>query len=114
MRRIGVLMGSAEDDPDSTSATLGFGRVLKSSAGWTVATSASTIALRPAGDRAEMLATELVALRPDVILGNASPATGALQRETSVIPIVFAGVADPVGSGFVEVWRGRAAISRAF
>jgi putative ABC transport system substrate-binding protein len=36
-----------------------------------------------------------------VILSNASPATGALQRETSVIPIVFTGVADPIGSGFV-------------
>ena len=48
-----------------------------------------------------MLAKELVALRPDVILSNASPATGASQRETSVIPIVFTGVADPIGSGFV-------------
>jgi len=47
------------------------------------------------------LAKELVALRPDVILSNASPATAALQRETSVIPIVFTGVADPIGSGFV-------------
>ena len=36
-----------------------------------------------------------------MILSNASPATAALQRETSVIPIVFTGVADPIGSGFV-------------
>jgi putative ABC transport system substrate-binding protein len=36
-----------------------------------------------------------------VIVSNASPATGALQRETQTIPIVFAGVADPIGSGFV-------------
>src|SRR5262249_49106522 len=55
----------------------------------------------PAGARAEALAKELVALRPDVILSNASPATAALQRETTVIPIVFTGVADPIGSGFV-------------
>jgi putative tryptophan/tyrosine transport system substrate-binding protein len=44
---------------------------------------------------------ELVALQPDVIVSHASPATGALQRETRTIPIVFTAVADPIGSGFV-------------
>jgi hypothetical protein len=47
------------------------------------------------------LAKELVTLQPDVIVCNASPTTGALQRETRTIPIVFTGVADPIGSGFV-------------
>ena len=47
------------------------------------------------------MAKELVALQPDVIVSHASPATGALQRETQTIPIVFVNVADPIGSGFV-------------
>ena len=55
----------------------------------------------PAGAEAQVLAKELVALQPDVLLCQASPATSALQRETRTIPIVFVGVADPIGSGFV-------------
>jgi putative ABC transport system substrate-binding protein len=43
----------------------------------------------------------LVGLQPDIILANTTPATVALQRETRAIPIVFAGVADPVVSGIV-------------
>ena len=55
----------------------------------------------PAGAQAQLLARELVALRPDVLLAQSTPATAALKPETSTIPIVFAGVADPIGSGFV-------------
>jgi putative tryptophan/tyrosine transport system substrate-binding protein len=40
-------------------------------------------------------------LRPDVLVGNSTPATAALLRETRTIPIVFVGVSDPLGSGFV-------------
>jgi putative ABC transport system substrate-binding protein len=47
------------------------------------------------------LAKELVGLNPDVILVNSTSATAAVQRETSTIPVVFATVSDPVGSGFV-------------
>jgi putative ABC transport system substrate-binding protein len=47
------------------------------------------------------LARELVGLRPDIILTGATPPTVAVQRETRTIPIVFAGVADPVASGIV-------------
>ena len=49
----------------------------------------------PAGVQAQLLAKELVALQPDVILSVASPATSALQRETHTIPIVFVAVSDP-------------------
>jgi putative ABC transport system substrate-binding protein len=52
-------------------------------------------------DRMRMFAKELVGMQPDVILANSTPATAALQRETRTIPILFAVVADPVGSGFV-------------
>jgi putative ABC transport system substrate-binding protein len=54
----------------------------------------------PAGAQAHLLARELVALQPDVILTQSTPATAAMKPETSTIPIVFAGVADPIGSGF--------------
>jgi len=46
-------------------------------------------------------AKELVSLQPDLILTNSTPVTAAVKRETATIPIVFAVVADPVGSGFV-------------
>ena len=52
-------------------------------------------------DRMRTFAKELVELRLDVILANSTPVTAALQRETRTIPIVFAVVSDPVGSGFV-------------
>src|SRR6202521_5912030 len=48
-----------------------------------------------------MFAKELVDLRPDAILSHTTPGTAALQRETRTIPIVFAGISDPVGDGFV-------------
>ena len=100
-RQIGVLMGLAEDDPDTKARLFGLRQSLEK-LGWVEGRNLRIdYRFAPAGARAEALAKELVALRPDVILSNASPATAALQRETSVIPIVFTGVADPIGSGFV-------------
>ena len=52
-------------------------------------------------DRMRALAQELVGLRPDAILTNGTPPTVAVQRETRTIPIVFAGVGDPVASSIV-------------
>ena len=70
--------------------------------GWTEGSNLR-IELRWSGcdaDRMKTLAKELVDLRPDAILGATTPVTGALARETRSIPIVFAGVSDPIGSGF--------------
>jgi putative ABC transport system substrate-binding protein len=53
-------------------------------------------------ERNRMNATELLALSPDVILGTTTPSMAALQRATRTVPIVFAMVVDPVGSGVVE------------
>jgi putative tryptophan/tyrosine transport system substrate-binding protein len=47
-------------------------------------------------------AAQLIALAPDVVLAHSSPAVAALQQETHTIPIVFIGVVDPVGAGFVS------------
>jgi putative tryptophan/tyrosine transport system substrate-binding protein len=52
--------------------------------------------------RAQVIAKELVALRPDVILGESTPYVRLLKQGTGSIPIVFISVSDPVGSGFVE------------
>src|SRR5262249_3243111 len=53
-------------------------------------------------DRIRSHAAELVALAPDVIVGNATPVTRALRQATSSIPIVIVGVSDPVEQGFVS------------
>jgi putative ABC transport system substrate-binding protein len=52
-------------------------------------------------ERFRRFAAELVALAPDVVLAHSSPAVVALQQETRTVPIVFVGVVDPVGAGFV-------------
>ena len=52
-------------------------------------------------NRIRAFAQELVGLQPDIILAIGTPETAALQRETPTIPIVFAGVGDPVASGIV-------------
>src|ERR1700681_118930 len=102
MRRIGVLMGGGENDPEGNTYLAGFTHGL-ADFGWTDGRNLR-IDVRGAAadvDRARMFAKELVGLQPDVILSHTSPATAALQRETRTIPIVFAAVGDPVGDGFV-------------
>ena len=101
VRRVGVLMGLAEDDPDTKARLSAFRHGLEK-LGWVEGRNARIdYRFAPAGARAEALAKELVALQPDVILSVASPATRALQRETRTIPIVFAAVSDPIGQGFI-------------
>ena len=59
---------------------------------------------RAEGDLARLpaLAKELVSLEPDVILTGGAPATRAVQRATSSIPIVMVAVGDPIGEGFIK------------
>jgi putative tryptophan/tyrosine transport system substrate-binding protein len=100
MRLIGVLMGFAENDPTAQSMVAAF-RAALAKLGWTE-DSNMRIELRWGGydrDRIKRLAKELVDLRPDVILGQTTPVTAALSRETQGIPIVFVTVSDPIGSG---------------
>jgi putative tryptophan/tyrosine transport system substrate-binding protein len=101
MRLIGVLMGYAESDRAAQSWLAAFRGAL-TKLGWTEGSNLR-IELRWSAndaDRMRTLAKELVDLRPDAILGATTPVTGALARETKTIPIVFAGVSDPIGSGF--------------
>ena len=101
MRRIGVLMGLAEDDPE-TKARLAKLRQELGRLGWSESTNVRIdIRFAPVGAQAPMLAKQLVALRPDVIVAHSSQVTAALQRETRAIPIVFVNISDPIGAGFV-------------
>ena len=103
MRRIGVLMNGAADDPEGQARIAAFHQGLQE-LGWTLGRNARIDARWGAvdADSSRRYAAELVGLAPDVILASASAAVAALQQTTRTIPIVFASVADPVGAGFVE------------
>jgi putative tryptophan/tyrosine transport system substrate-binding protein len=99
--RIGVLMAVGREDADTKARLAGLQQGLER-LGWSEGRNVRIdYRFAPAGAQAQVLAKELVALQPDVIVSQATPGTTALQRETRTIPIVFAGVADPIGSGFV-------------
>jgi len=103
-RRIGVLMGYAETDPDAQGWYTTFREALQK-LGWTEGrdTQIDTRWATPGDtDAMQRLAKELVALQPDVILSSTTPPTTALLQQTRTIPIVFAVVSDPIGSGFVS------------
>jgi putative tryptophan/tyrosine transport system substrate-binding protein len=111
MRRIGMLQGGGDrDDPRLQSYGAAFLQALRQF-GWTDGRSVKIDHLWPAGDadKARKYAGELVALAPDVILAVNATNLSALLQVTRKVPIVFLGVADPVGAGFVNVYRGRAA-----
>jgi putative tryptophan/tyrosine transport system substrate-binding protein len=101
-RRVGVLMGYAETDPEAKALLAEFTRAV-SELGWIEGRNLRMDVRWAPGntDLMRKFAKELVSLQPDVILTNSTPVTAALKRETSTIPIVFAVAADPVGSGFV-------------
>ena len=102
-RRIGVLMGSAENGPEGPAYLTAFWEELQK-LGWTegrnmrIDTRWSTTD-DPAARR--RFAEELVALQPDLLISEFTPTTAALLQQTHTIPIVFVTVSDPVGSGFV-------------
>jgi putative ABC transport system substrate-binding protein len=102
VRRVGVLMGYSEDDQHAQRMFAAFRQGLVD-AGWT---DGRNLQIEVRWTRAEVgrikqFASELVALKPDVILSNSTPATAALKRETTTVPIVFNIVSDPVGAGFI-------------
>jgi putative ABC transport system substrate-binding protein len=103
VRRIGVLMPAAADDPESLARVGAFLQGLQE-LGWTDGRNVR-IEYRWGSGNAERIrkyGAELVALTPDVILATGTSAMGPLQQGTRTVPIVFVNVSDPVSSGFVR------------
>jgi putative ABC transport system substrate-binding protein len=102
MRRIGVLMISVADDPETQARTAAFLQGLQQ-LGWTVGRNVQ-IDWRWSAfdrDRYRAMASELVALHPDVLLTSGAGVRPVLQA-TRTIPLVFAGLNDPVAAGYVS------------
>src|SRR6266480_3255041 len=87
-RRIGMLIGYAENDPEIQARLAAFRQALEHN-GWKEGRSIRIdYRFAPASpDQAQVFAKELVDLQPDVLVGNSTPATAALLRETRTIPI---------------------------
>ena len=103
MRRIGVLSSLAETDAEAQAWDAAF-RTRLIELRWIDGRNVHIDYRWGAGnvDRMRLFAQELVRLNPDVLVGISTPATAALQAATRTIPIVFAWVSDPIGSGFVS------------
>ena len=102
MRRIGVLMFLAEDDPGAKTRIAAFIEGLQQ-LGWTIGRNVQIDIRWGAADavRSRKYAAELAATAPDVIFATASETTAALRETTRTLPIVFVSVTDPVGAGYV-------------
>jgi putative ABC transport system substrate-binding protein len=102
VRRIGVLSVLDEGDREMKAWLAAFRQRLES-LGWSEDRNVRIDVRFVAADAklAQALASELVALQPDVILAQSTEITAALQKETRAIPIVFVAVSDPIGSGFI-------------
>ena len=101
MRKMGILLGNAEDlEAQSWIAAL---REELGKLGWIEGRNIEIDIRWGSADLASMKrsAKELVALQPDCILTQSTPAAGAMLEQTRTIPIVFVLVADPVGSGYI-------------
>jgi putative tryptophan/tyrosine transport system substrate-binding protein len=107
MRRIGILMGFPEGDREGQAFVSAFRDGLRQ-LGWIEGRNIRIDRRWAAADDAALIprfANELVALEPDLILSHSTPTTAALLKQTRTIPIVFAFVSDPLGSGFVASFQ---------
>jgi putative ABC transport system substrate-binding protein len=103
IRRVGVFMGLAEDDPDSKPRLGAFRQGLEK-LGWSEGRNIHLdvrFALPANEQQVQMLVKELLALSPDVIVAQSTVPTAAFRRESRNVPIVFIAVGDPVGAGFI-------------
>jgi ABC-type uncharacterized transport system substrate-binding protein len=103
VRRIGVLMNVAAADPEGQAQVAAFLQALQQ-LGWDEGRNVRIDTRWGENDveRDRTYATELLAFAPDVILASGSLSVAALRHVTHTSPIVFAGVSDPVGAGFVD------------
>jgi putative tryptophan/tyrosine transport system substrate-binding protein len=102
MRRIGVLMDLAENDPEGQARIAAFLQGL-TQLGWTDGRNVRIdIRWATSSDDIRKYGGELIALAPDVILATGTPSLAPLHQVTRTVPIVFVNVVDPVGGGFVD------------
>ena len=102
VRRIGIMMNLAADDPEGQARVAAFLQGLQET-GWAVGRNAQIDIRWGMGDpeRIRKNVTKLIALTPDAIFATTFPTVVALQQATRTVPIVFAGLFDPVGAGLV-------------
>jgi putative ABC transport system substrate-binding protein len=102
MRRIGVLMAFAEGDHEGQAWVNAFRDGLQK-LGWSEGRNIQIDYGWAGGDveSRKQIAKELVARQPDLVVTQNTPTTQAVMQYAQAIPIIFANVADPVGSGFV-------------
>jgi putative ABC transport system substrate-binding protein len=103
MRRVGVLMPFAADDPQSPARVATLQQGLQKF-GWVEGRNLRIDWRWAGGDpgRVRRSGEDLLALNPDVILATGSATMGPLQQMTTSVPIVFVNVVDPVGAGFID------------
>src|ERR1700746_1299477 len=103
IRRVGVLVGLAEDDSDSKPRLGAFRQGLEK-LGWSEGRNIPLDVrfVLPANEQqVQIMVKELLALSPDVIVSQSTALTAAFRRETRNVPIVFIAVVDPIGAGFI-------------
>jgi putative ABC transport system substrate-binding protein len=103
MRKIGILFGLAEGDPEGD-VRIGVFQHRLQELGWAEGKTVSITPRWSAGDADQIRANaaDLVGLAPDTILVTNTPTLRAVREKTRIIPIVFVNVADPVAVGAVE------------
>ena len=103
VRRIGALINRGADDPQGEAGIAAFKQVLQQ-LGWSDGRDVRMDIRSGANDvdLTRRYATELVALAPDVVLAVGTVAVTAMQHASRTLPVVFAGVSDPVGAGLVD------------
>jgi putative tryptophan/tyrosine transport system substrate-binding protein len=103
IRRVGVLIGLAEDDPDSKRRLGAFRQGLEK-LGWSEGRNIHLnvrFALPANEQQVQIQVKELLALSPDLVVAQTTALTAAFRRESRNVPIVFIAVGDPVGAGFI-------------
>ena len=103
MRHIGMLMNRAASDPESQARVAAFKEGMQQ-LGWS---EGHNIQLDPRWGEDDInleqkYAAELIASAPDLVFASGTLSVGALQRLSRTVPIVFVGVTDPLGAGFVD------------
>ena len=102
MSRIGVVMPFKESDPVGQSLVAAFRQELQK-LGWTQGRNIAIDVRYAIDDRNQTraLAVELMGLKPDLMVANSNFVTAILQAEVRTVPLLFIGVGDPIGAGFV-------------